>query len=250
MPRCGADRLCAPHGTYGRARGAPQRGNVLKIATAIVFALALAGCTTPPPKLPIAAGFSAITPGGIMKVGHLYFSGKGKYPAFTDAKGTLYSEFCWQDFLEDSVLKDIERYVEVQPDPLTAYSGGANGSFALGLPNVASATGSAKGDAVVTGIKRLTLNAEGLVAVQANLGKACQTDIETYLKNYDVVVLISAQRADTLKLTADAKIDIEASLGKLVGLDPVKGGLHGQQTLDYQMVYLSANLGSTDPGQP
>ena len=200
--------------------------------------------------MPLAPGFTAISPGGILKVGHLYFSGRGKYPAFTDAKGQLYSEFCWKDFLKDAVLKDIERFIEVQPDPLTAYRGGADAAFSLGVPDIASASGSAKADATVSGIKRLTLNAEGLEAVLTNLGDSCRAQIPDYLKNYDVVLLISAQRADSMKLSADAKLDLEVAAGKALGLNPPKVGAHGEQALDYQMVYLSANLGSTDIEQP
>ncbi|WP_137150230.1 hypothetical protein [Devosia sp. FKR38] len=200
--------------------------------------------------MPIAPGFTAITPGGILKVGHLYFSGRGKYPAFTDSSGRLFSEFCWRDYLKDAVLKDIERFVEVQPDPLTAYRGGADASFALGVPNIASASGSAKADATVSGIKRLTLNAEGLEAVLANLGETCRAQIPEYLKSYDVVLLISAQRADSMKLSADARLDLEVAAGKALGLNPPKVGVHGEQALDYQMVYLSASLGSTNPGEP
>ena len=184
-----------------------------------------------------------------MKVGHLYFSGQGRYPAFYDAQGTLFSELCWGDYAKDSVLKDIASYVEETPDPLVGFTGGAKGSASFALPEVISAEASATTDATVSGIKRLTLSPLGVEAVLANLGQTCRRDIETYSASADVVLLTGAQRADTMTLSAGAKLGLEASIGKLIGLTPVKAGAESSQKLEYQMVYLSSNLGPPVDGQ-
>lgn len=185
-----------------------------------------------------------------MKVGHLYFSGQGRYPAFYDAKGTLFSEFCWDDYAKDAVLKDIASYVEEVPDPLTGYTGDAKGSASFGLPEILTAEASGGTDAKVAGIKRLTLNAEGAEIVLSNLGANCRAKIEDYSRTHEVVLLMAAQRADAMTLSARAKANLEASFGKLIGLSPasISGGTG--QGLEYQMVYLSSNLGSpSDRGQ-
>lgn len=216
---------------------------------ALLAVAALAACTpTRPVSLPIPPGFGAVAPGGTMKVGHLYFSGQGRYPAFHAADGRLFSEFCWADFGKITALKDISAYVEEMPDPLAGYSGGADGSFSFGLPGIAKGEASADTTAKVAGIKRLTLNPEGLDIVLSNLGQTCRDDIVSYSKTYDVVLLMSAQRADTMTLSSKAKFSLEASFGKLVGLDPIKAGAGANQALEYQLVYLSSNLGSTEEG--
>lgn len=183
-----------------------------------------------------------------MKVGHLYFSGKGRFPGFYAADGRLFSEFCWGDFDRDNVLMEVAKYVEETPDPMASYAGGAKGSASFALPEVISAEGSANTDAKVAGIKRLTLSAAGVQAVLSNLGGDCRAEIVKYSDTYDIVLLMAAQRADTMTLSAGAKLSMEASVGKLIGLDPVKAGTEASQTLEYKLVYLSGNLGSTAEG--
>ena len=115
--------------------------------------------------MPVAPGFSAVLPGGTMKVGHLYFSGKGRFPGFYDAKGQLFSEFCWKDYDADAVLMTVAQFVEEEPDPMAGFTGAAKGSASFALPEVLSAEASASTDAKVSGIKRLTLSAAGVTAV-------------------------------------------------------------------------------------
>ena len=196
--------------------------------------------------MPVAPGFSAVLPGGTMKVGHLYFSGKGRFPGFYDAKGQLFSEFCWKDYDADAVLKTVAQFVEEAPDPMTGFTGAAKGSASFALPEVISAEASASTDAKVSGIKRLTLSASGVTAVLDNLGPKCRADIATYSKTYDIVLLTAAQRADTMTLTAKAKLGLESKVGQLMGLAPIKAGAEADQLLEYKMVYLSGNLGTTE----
>ena len=183
-----------------------------------------------------------------MKVGHLYFAGKGRFPGFYAADGTLFSELCWGDFAADSVLRDIAGYVEEAPDPMAAYSGATKGSASFALPEVVGGDASANTDAKVSGIKRVTLTAAGVQAVLSNLGPDCRTKIDEYSASHDVVLLMAAQRADKMILSAGGKLSFEASIGKLIGLTPVTAGAEANQTLEYQMVYLSSNLGSTKSG--
>lgn len=53
-----------------------------------------------------------------------------------------------------------------------------------------------------------------------------------------------------MTIAADAKVGAEALLGKFIGLTPVKTSSGAEQSLEYQIVYLSSNLASTAPNQP
>lgn len=185
-----------------------------------------------------------------MKVGHLYFSGSGRYPAFYSADGTLFSELCWGDYAADAVLRSIEEHVAEAPDPLASFSGSGSASASFSLPKTLSADGSVNAGAKVSGIKRLTLTPTGLDAVLSNLGPDCLKTITTYSKTSQVVLLMSAQRADTMTISSSAKVNLEATLGDLIGLTPVRAGGTADQTLEYKLVYLSSHLTSTDPDQP
>lgn len=141
-----------------------------------------------------------------VKVGHVYFAGSGKKPAFVTAKGSLFSELCYEDFSKTQALAGIDQFVETGEPWILTRTIKRGGGLSFSVAKIAEVLGQNFGisfDAsvehtyVVKNVRRLSLTDEGRAAVSSSLGDNCKVEIaKLQQQNITVVLAVAAERAD------------------------------------------------------
>jgi hypothetical protein len=217
------------------------------IATALLAWFALSG---------VAAAQS--TPGFVdllltnnVKIGHVYFAGSGKRPAFITAKGNLYSELCYEDYSETQALAGIGQFVEVGDPWILNRTIKRGGGLSFSVAKIAEVLGQTFGIAfdasveqtyIIKNVRRLTLKDEGIAIVRSSLGANCQAEIaKMQQQNIIVVLAVAAERAD------EASESATTSGGFVFPWFPVQPHGSDVETTIYGLTYVSASLAKIGP---
>lgn len=148
-----------------------------------------------------------IIPTTNLKVGHLYFEGTGQRPAFQLADGTVYSEICYNDFMQTNALKNIRQYIAVSDTPYYSESTTTIGdTFSANVTGIkfnifsagAKANFNPSDKLKVIDARAVTLSLAGIEIVRKSIGAACRNE----LANKKVILIADATRADSAVITS------------------------------------------------
>lgn len=207
------------------------------------------------------SGYSAVVPNTALRVGRLYFSGNGKRPAFATADGTVFNHLCYDDFAQTGALSEIDKHVVDEGISVTKKTivGSLTGSAAVSLSKFKNlgtlaigADGSKNRTYVVEKVHTFTLTDEGMNVLKDGIGAGCRNEIADLAKDRQVIVALSAQRAEKATDTSAMGIngEIGASMGGAVTSKDSKvtvtgqglgfgGGVSRSVTDEYELVYFS-----------
>jgi hypothetical protein len=191
---------------------------------AVCFALlSIAGCTTipnKPPKVEPPPGHQRVVPTGYAVVGRIYRKGIGERPWLLLDDSTVYSEICWNDFLETAALKTIQEHVVaaqnvIHPSATSTLSLKLSAGFSGSVAGAATGiSGSAEPSATysLSNLRLVTLTDTGRRIIESEIGESCRELIRKHGAE-GVILLAEGLRADSGKQTAGIKIDLKPSVG-------------------------------------
>lgn len=218
--------------------------------------LLLAGCETVGQRdieggvsTVVKVGYTQILPTTDVRVGRLYFSGTGRRPAFATADGTIYNNLCYDDFALTKGLKDIEKFIvdEGITTRKTTISVGLSGGAAVSASKI-KALGNLTAGAEVTrnrvleleNVRTLSFSDAGIAMVRAEINDNCWRDIANLKKSSNVILLLSAQRAERATEKTVDKIAGKAGVAVkgIAGVD-VEGEKNSGVSTEYDLLYIS-----------
>lgn len=233
-------------------------GVMLRSFILIIACLVLSACENTRASKPTAPTISEVSPAigseeifptNGLKVGRLYFSGKGRRPKFALADGTVFNALCYDDFQLTNELKHIESHVidEGVAIKKAAISRDIDANLRVSVSKLRLIKGldvsgnyERKRTYVVENVRHLELTDRGVQVIRDKIGDGCRREIRKLTRlRRRVILVLSALRADKAQYVRKAGGGVKADVSVL----PIGGGAKVDYAVEaeYELVFVSIN---------
>lgn len=217
-----------------------MRSGILAIVACAV-AVTTAGCGTNRVRVPEVSpppGHQKVVPTAYAMVGRLYREGAGERPWLITSNGDIFSEICWNDFIETAALRELDAQHVVptanviHPRAVSSLSIGGSlsgGGILSGLPVQVGASAAPQSSYELNDLRLVVLTETGQEIIRDNLGPNCQELKRSHrAAGRDILLLVEGLRADSGRQTAGLKLDLKPQVG------PVAAGVVTDQSSEIE----------------
>lgn len=211
------------HALGGGSHRLTKGGRFLGAASLIVL---LSGCDPQlragPPSVELPPGQNKLVPTSYVKVGRIYRQGRGEHPYLLLNGKDVYSEICWDDFLETNALANIStKYVVagdlVSPEAKSSLSFDVGATYSVDVLGKAGTVGGGvnpSSEYTLTNVRQVFLTEAGSKLIREKIADGCKAEIRKNLKaGRKVFITAEGLRADSGKQTSGVKVNLDPKIG-------------------------------------